>query len=293
MHPPTQEHRVARHDSQCLLSVVVAGALLALSGCHSPAIAEQSMSFSKPESAARCCAVVELRQYTLHPNQRDTLIALFDREFVETQEAVGIRVVGQFRDLDDPDRFVWLRGFADMPARAAALTAFYSGPVWQQHRNAANATMIDSDNVLLLKPVSASSGFVVSTASRPPQEATTKPTAIVVATIYYFDRRIEPGFADFFRESITPLVSAGGAEVLASFVTEAAVNTFPKLPVREGEHVFVWFARHADAAAFAQHTEALAATPAWQQVEARLQQSTVRTQTLRLMPTPRSSLPGR
>jgi quinol monooxygenase YgiN len=284
---------VTEQDTQCLFPAVVFGALLALSGCHTLSIAEQSMSTPKPESSARCCAVVELRQYTLHPHQRDALIALFDREFVETQEAVGIRVVGQFRDLDDPDRFVWLRGFADMPARAAALTAFYSGPVWQQHRIAANATMIDSDNVLLLKPVSASSGFVASTASRPPQEATMVPAAIVVATIYHFDQGIEPGFAEFFSGSIAPLVSAGGAEVLASFVTEPALNTFPKLPVREGEHVFVWFARHADIAAFAHHTETLASTAAWQQVENRLRQGVVRTETLRLAPTPRSLLPSR
>src|SRR3546814_4941010 len=65
--------------------------------------------------------VVELRQYTLHPGQRDVLIELFEREFIESQEATGIRVIGQFRDLDDPDRFVWLRGFADLPARARAL----------------------------------------------------------------------------------------------------------------------------------------------------------------------------
>ncbi|TIT92200.1 MAG: NIPSNAP family protein, partial [Mesorhizobium sp.] len=31
--------------------------------------------------------VVELRQYTLKPGRRETLIALFDREFIETQEA--------------------------------------------------------------------------------------------------------------------------------------------------------------------------------------------------------------
>jgi hypothetical protein len=68
--------------------------------------------------------ILELRQYTLHPGRRDDLIELFDREFVETQEAVGIQVIGQFRDLDKPDRFVWLRGFNDMPGRAQSLTAF-------------------------------------------------------------------------------------------------------------------------------------------------------------------------
>ena len=56
--------------------------------------------------------VVELRQYTLHPRRRDALVELFDREFVESQEMEGMSVMGQFRDLDDADRFVWLRGFA-------------------------------------------------------------------------------------------------------------------------------------------------------------------------------------
>jgi hypothetical protein len=54
--------------------------------------------------------VIELRQYRLRGGQRDLLIELFDREFVESQEAVGMKVIGQFRVIDDPDRFIWLRG---------------------------------------------------------------------------------------------------------------------------------------------------------------------------------------
>ena len=63
------------------------------------------------------CAVIELRDYTTHPGRRDELIALFEREFIETQETAGARVMAQFRDLDRPDHFVWLRGFADMASR--------------------------------------------------------------------------------------------------------------------------------------------------------------------------------
>ncbi|MGW0669486.1 NIPSNAP family protein [Streptomyces sp. NPDC002746] len=96
-------------------------------------------------------SIVELRQYTLHSGARETLIELFEREFVIGQQAVGITVGGRFRDLGDPDRFVWLRAFPDMAHRRRALKAFYTGPVWRQHRDAANATMVDSDNVLLLR----------------------------------------------------------------------------------------------------------------------------------------------
>ena len=97
------------------------------------------------------CTVIELRDYLMQPHQRDVLIELFEREFIETQEALGMRVIGHFRDLDRPDHFVWLRGFADMPARQRGLEGFYSGATWLAHRNAANATMIDSDDVRLLR----------------------------------------------------------------------------------------------------------------------------------------------
>src|SRR4029450_5709150 len=76
------------------------------------------------EGGARL-SVVELRQYSLVSGKRDTLIDLFDRELIEGQEAAGMAILGQFRDLDRPDRFVWIRAFPDMPSRAQALKQFY------------------------------------------------------------------------------------------------------------------------------------------------------------------------
>ena len=83
------------------------------------------MSVLAPTVDSMDIGVVELRQYTLHPGTRDGLIELFDRELVETQEACGMTVIGQFRDLDRPDRFVWLRGAA---ARSRRSTAGRPGP---------------------------------------------------------------------------------------------------------------------------------------------------------------------
>jgi hypothetical protein len=107
---------------------------------------------------SRMWAVTELRQYTLHPGTRPAFVSLFERTFVESQEQLGIRLLGQFEDRDDPDRFIWIRSFPDMPTRKRALTEFYYGPVWAAHRDEANAMMVDSDNVHLLQPVSVSPG---------------------------------------------------------------------------------------------------------------------------------------
>jgi hypothetical protein len=71
------------------------------------ALLAAGIGFVNPLSERECCAVLELRQYTLKPGQRDALIALFDRYFVESQEAAGMTIVGQFRDRRRPDRFVW------------------------------------------------------------------------------------------------------------------------------------------------------------------------------------------
>src|SRR6185369_9459196 len=103
--------------------------------------------------------VVELRQYTLKPGQRDVLIDIFDRHFVESQESAGMNVIGQFRDRRRADRFVWLRGFPDMETRQRALEAFYDGPIWTRHKSDANDTMLDSNDVLLLKPARPETAF--------------------------------------------------------------------------------------------------------------------------------------
>ncbi len=247
-------------------------------------------SGARPEQT--CCPIVELRQYTLYPGKRDGLIELFDREFVESQEAVGMRVIGQFRDLDEPNRFVWLRGFQDMSTRAQALSAFYDGPVWKAHREAANATMIDSDNVLLLRPARPGSGFPLENDDRPPPGTNTVGRGLVVATICYFDAPPETGFFDWFERALQPVLTETGAPVLADFVTENSPNNFPRLPVREGEHVFLWFSRFPDQTVYGQHVAALAQSRPWcDKLEQVLAQHLKRSpEVLKLAPTARSQL---
>jgi len=257
--------------------------------------AAQTFAMQNPDaqlSLENCCPIVELRQYTLHPGKRDVLIDLFDREFVESQEALGMKVIGQFRDLDNPNRFVWLRGFRDMPSRAQALKDFYGGPVWKAHREAANATMIDSNNVLLLHPATPTSGFSFGNRERLRMGSNEARSELIVATIYYFDAPMDAAFAEFFEKTVKPAVTGSGATVLAYFMTEHSENTFPALPVREGENVFVWFARFDDPAAYERHIAALSHSPHWRdQISKELANRLKRkAEILKLSPTTRSLL---
>ena len=78
--------------------------------------------------------------------------------------------------------------------------------------------MIDSDDVLLLRPISGE----LATASQP---------GVWLFQVYLAEQPFDPTF------------TVPGAQ--AAFVTEYSKNTFPALPVREGEHAYVWCARYA------------------------------------------------
>jgi hypothetical protein len=191
-------------------------------------------------SPSGCCAVLELRQYTLKPGQRDALIALFDRHFVESQEALGMTIVGQFQDRHRADRFVWVRGFADMRTRHAALEQFYKGPVWKEHSRSANETMMDVSDVLLLKPAQSNTAFRLDATRRPaPGEA--RQHAMVLAGIHRLRRAADPTLVLQFQKQMIPALERDGVHIESILVTESAPNTFTGLPVREGEHVLVWF----------------------------------------------------
>lgn len=234
------------------------------------------------------CGVVELRRYRLRRGTRETLIELFDREFVETQEALGISVIGQFRDLDEPDHFVWIRGFRDMDSRRRALEAFYSGPVWARHRDRANATMINSDNVLLLRPLDGG-GFPVPRTTRAAPGTTGNGRGLIVSTVCHLAPGTDGSFAELFIRDLGPLLAGTSAKVWASCVTERAPNDFPRLPVRERESVFVWFAAFADAGAYESHLVELNRTGKTV-LDAMDERVWCRNEVSRLIPTARSLL---
>lgn len=217
-------------------------------------------------------AIIELRDYTLVPGTRDWFVELYEREFVESQIERGIDLIGTFRDADRDDRFVWFRGFPNAAARAKALDAFYTSELWKQHRESANACIVDSDNVLQLKQAWSGSGFAPGAA--PPPRGAREAMGIVVATIFHFAGPVTRDFIAAFRE--TP--QEGTA--LATLITDPQPNSYPRLTVREGENVLVHVALFDDA-----RSARAAALPV------DLERQAMRTEVRRLLPTPRSQSP--
>jgi hypothetical protein len=210
------------------------------------------------QPAVEVSNIVELRQYSMQPGGRDKLIGMFEDRFVAGQEDSGMRVLGQFRDARDPDRFVWMRGFRDMPSRANALQSFYGGPMWQKDSSEARATMVDASDVLLLKPIDGSDLTL-----------TKRMTSLMVATVYLLNAPVNDEFVRFFNERVKPAMAATGAPPVATFRTEYAENNYPKLVVRN-ENAFVWFASYESAGEYDRHLARLWESKAWSAAQAEL-----------------------
>lgn len=253
-------------------------------GAVAAVVAARLGATETPEVNSGQDGVVELRQYTLHQGKRDTLLSLFEHHFIEPQNALGAHVRGTFRDLDDPDRFVWIRGFLDLPTRQKALEAFYGGPVWQAYRAAANATMLDSDNVLLLRPIDSA-----QTLARTQRNSATE---LIGITIYYLGTVDTEAFVRFFSVEMRPRLVAAGADPIACFVTEEAPNNFPRLPVREHERIFLWIGRWKDTQSQRAFVDRWAAVSGWRDAapESLLPAFVRKPEVLRLEPTSRSAL---
>jgi hypothetical protein len=230
--------------------------------------------------------VVELRRYTTSHGGRKRFASYFDTYFPEAFEQLDAMVFGQFLPREQADRFVWLRGFRDMPARAVVNARFYYGPLWREHRQKVNALLPDSDDVLLLRPLRPDTAVVVLPAVDPVDEADGA-QGIVVAQIFAVKKGSESVFAAH-AEAQFESYRVAGVRAAGILVTLDEPNNFPQLPVRTDGPWLVWLGVVRDEAALHAQLE-----PAMQAVASALLASGMlrdAPEWLAMDPTPRSRL---
>jgi hypothetical protein len=66
---------------------------------------------------------------------------------------------------------------------------------------------------------------------------------VLTAEVLLLRRPVDEAFLGFHAAEVEPVLERAGSRRLALLETEPAPNTFPRLPVREGEHAVVRLAR--------------------------------------------------
>ncbi len=101
--------------------------------------------------------IVEVRSYRIKPGRRDEFIEFFQTRAIPAQQAFGMKIVGPMLDVENPNKFVWLRLFPSLEQREAMRDTFYSGDLFKNELEPIAMSMLESYDVILCQT---SPGFI-------------------------------------------------------------------------------------------------------------------------------------
>ena len=90
-----------------------------------------------------------MRSYRIKPGRRDEFIEFFEKRSIPALRSYGMNVIGPFVDLENPNKFVWLRIFPSLEERERMRDAFYEGDPWKSELEAIAMPMLESYDVIL------------------------------------------------------------------------------------------------------------------------------------------------
>ena len=93
--------------------------------------------------------IVEVRSYRIIPGRREEFIRLFESRAVPALRAHGMKVLGPLIDVENPNKFVWLRSFPSLEERDRLKKAFYEGDLWKNELETLAMPMLESYDVIL------------------------------------------------------------------------------------------------------------------------------------------------
>ena len=183
--------------------------------------------------------VFELRRYVVKTGERKHFAQYFETWFPEAFQQLGAIAAGSFLERGNETGFTWLRGFHTIDDRAVSNAAFYYGSLWNEHRGTLNDLIADSDNVLLLRPLSPGRGLMILPAVDPVNEPNGA-QGVVVAQVFAVKKDSVEAFAKGAEAEFASYREAGAREA-GVLVTLDVRNNFPQLPIRTDGSYLVWF----------------------------------------------------
>ncbi len=94
--------------------------------------------------------IIEMRTYKTKPGQRAKFIEAFRSRSMPAHAEIGMKILGPFLSVEDPDTFFFMRGFPDLPSREPMKAKFYEGELWKGELEAILIPMLDKYEVVLV-----------------------------------------------------------------------------------------------------------------------------------------------
>ena len=93
--------------------------------------------------------IVEVRSYRIKPGRRAEFIEFFETRAVPALRSHGMKILGPLLDIENPNKFVWLRSVPSLEERDRMKEDFYEGELWKNELESIAMPMLDSYDVIL------------------------------------------------------------------------------------------------------------------------------------------------
>jgi hypothetical protein len=94
--------------------------------------------------------IIEMRTYKLKPGKRPEFLDIFRTKSVPAHDEIGMKILGPFLSLEDPDTFFFMRGFPDLQSREPMKAKFCEGELWKSELENKLMPMIEKYDVVLV-----------------------------------------------------------------------------------------------------------------------------------------------
>jgi hypothetical protein len=95
--------------------------------------------------------IIEMRTYKLKPGKRAEFLDIFLTRSMPAHAEIGMKILGPFLSVDDPDVFFFMRGFPDIKSREPMKAKFYEGELWKRELEQVLMPMIEKYDVVLVE----------------------------------------------------------------------------------------------------------------------------------------------
>jgi heme-degrading monooxygenase HmoA len=95
--------------------------------------------------------IVEMRTYKLKPGRRAEFLEIFRTRSLPAHQQIGMKILGPFLSVEDPDVFFFMRGFPDLESRGPMKDRFYEGELWKRELEPLLMPMIERYDVVVVE----------------------------------------------------------------------------------------------------------------------------------------------
>ena len=95
--------------------------------------------------------IVEMRTYKTKPGRRAEFLEIFRTKSVPAHREIGMKILGPFLSVEDPDTLFFMRGFPDLRSREPMKAKFYEGELWKGELENVLMPMLDKYKVLVVE----------------------------------------------------------------------------------------------------------------------------------------------